>query len=48
MTFGQATPMTCRTRPGGKQHLAIRAGGHGKIGTKLGDYVVAFTLPDAN
>jgi glucose dehydrogenase len=23
----------------------IAAGGHGKLGTKLGDYVVAFTLP---
>ena len=29
----------------GKQYLVIAAGGHGKIGTKLGDYVLAFTLP---
>jgi glucose dehydrogenase len=23
----------------------IAAGGHGKLGTKQGDYVIAFTLP---
>jgi quinoprotein glucose dehydrogenase len=27
------------------RYLVIAAGGHGKLGTKLGDYVVAFTLP---
>ena len=25
--------------------LLIAAGGHGKLGTKQGDFVVAFTLP---
>jgi len=40
---GQATPMTY-TRSG-KQYLVIAAGGHGKLGTKQGDFVVAFTLP---
>ena len=40
---GQATPMTYRVD--GRQYLVIAAGGHGKLGTKLGDYVVAFTLP---
>jgi quinoprotein glucose dehydrogenase len=30
---------------GGKQYLVIAAGGHGKLRTKQGDYVVAFTLP---
>jgi quinoprotein glucose dehydrogenase len=39
----QATPMTYSV--GGKQYLVIAAGGHGKLGTKQGDYVVAFTLP---
>jgi quinoprotein glucose dehydrogenase len=29
----------------GKQCLVIAAGGHGKLGTKQGDYVIAFTLP---
>jgi quinoprotein glucose dehydrogenase len=28
----------------GKQYLVIAAGGHGKIGTRQGDYVLAFTL----
>jgi quinoprotein glucose dehydrogenase len=40
---GQATPMTYSV--GGKQYLVIAAGGHGKLGTKQGDYVIAFTLP---
>ena len=39
---GQATPMTYSL--GGKQYLVIAAGGHGKLGTKQGDYVLAFTL----
>jgi quinoprotein glucose dehydrogenase len=40
---GQATPMTYVFS--GKQYLVIAAGGHGKLGTKQGDYVLAFTLP---
>jgi len=40
---GQATPMTYTI--GGKQYVVIAAGGHGKLGTKQGDYVIAFTLP---
>src|ERR1700693_974029 len=40
---GQATPMTYTLN--GKQYLVITAGGHGKLGTKQGDYVLAFTLP---
>ena len=40
---GQATPMTYSIK--GKQYLVIAAGGHGKLGTKQGDYVVAFELP---
>jgi quinoprotein glucose dehydrogenase len=42
---GQATPMTYRVREGGKQYVVIAAGGHGRLLTKLGDYVVAFALP---
>jgi len=42
---GQATPMTYRLRPEGKQYVVIAAGGHGKVGTKLGDALVAFALP---
>ena len=40
---GQATPMTYSV--GGKQYLVIAAGGHGKLGTKPGDYVLAFARP---
>jgi len=40
---GQATPMTFSLE--GKQYLVVAAGGHGKLGTKQGDYVLAFTLP---
>jgi quinoprotein glucose dehydrogenase len=29
----------------GKQYLVIAAGGHGKLGTKQGDFVMAFALP---
>jgi quinoprotein glucose dehydrogenase len=39
----QATPMTYTLN--GKQYLVIAAGGHGKLGSKMGDYVLAFTLP---
>jgi quinoprotein glucose dehydrogenase len=42
---GQATPMTYRVREGSRQFVVIAAGGHNRMGTKLGDYVVAFALP---
>lgn len=41
---GQATPMTYRLKATGKQFVVIAAGGHGKLGTKLGDYLIAFQL----
>ena len=41
---GQATPMTYRGKDG-KQYVVIAAGGHGRLGTTLGDYVIAFALP---
>ncbi|MEM9175971.1 MAG: pyrroloquinoline quinone-dependent dehydrogenase [Myxococcota bacterium] len=42
---GQATPMTYRVRPGGRQYVVIAAGGHGTLGTVPGDAVVAYALP---
>jgi quinoprotein glucose dehydrogenase len=39
----QATPMTYEV--GGKQYVVIAAGGHGKLGTKMGDTVVAYAVP---
>nr|WP_174506647.1 glucose/quinate/shikimate family membrane-bound PQQ-dependent dehydrogenase [Acinetobacter sp. Marseille-Q1620] len=41
---GQATPMTYESN--GKQYVVIMAGGHGSFGTKMGDYLVAYALPD--
>lgn len=41
---GQATPMTYAI--GGRQYVVIAAGGHGGLGTKRGDYVIAFALPE--
>jgi quinoprotein glucose dehydrogenase len=41
----QATPMTYRLSAQGQQFVVIDAGGHGRQGTKIGDYVVAFALP---
>jgi quinoprotein glucose dehydrogenase len=41
---GQATPMSYEAN--GRQFVVIAAGGHGKLGTKSGDYVVAFALPE--
>jgi len=38
-----ATPMTYTWN--GKQYLLICAGGHGKLGSTRGDYVIAFSLP---
>ncbi len=39
---GHAAPITYELN--GKQYVVIAAGGHGKLGSKLGDYIVAFTL----
>lgn len=43
---GQATPMTYRMSKDGKQYVVIAAGGHKYLGTDLGDYLVAYALPD--
>ena len=41
---GQATPMTYMWK--GRQYVVIAAGGNDKAGTKRGDQVIAFALPD--
>jgi quinoprotein glucose dehydrogenase len=43
---GQATPMTYYLEGTGKQYVAIAAGGHARIGTTAGDYLVVYALPD--
>ena len=40
---GQATPMTYVWK--GRQYVVIASGGHSKSGTKRGDQVIAFALP---
>ena len=40
---GQATPMSYQY--GGRQYVVIAAGGHSSAGTRFGDYVIAFALP---
>lgn len=41
---GQATPMSYEA--GGRQFVVIAAGGHGSFGTKPGDAVIAYALPE--
>lgn len=41
---GQATPMTYFLQETGKQYVVIAAGGHGRIGTTPGDYLIAYAL----
>ena len=43
---GQATPMTYMLQESGKQYVVIAAGGHGRMGTTPGDYLIAYALPD--
>jgi quinoprotein glucose dehydrogenase len=43
---GQATPMAYRLGEGGRQFVVIAAGGHGRMGTDIGDSLVAFALPE--
>jgi quinoprotein glucose dehydrogenase len=43
---GQATPMSYVSGKTGKQYVVIMAGGHGSLGTKMGDSLMAFALPE--
>ena len=43
---GNATPLSYRVRPKGRQFVVIAAGGHAPLGTEPGDAIVAFTLPE--
>ncbi len=42
---GQAIPMTYRLSGDARQFVVIAAGGHGRLGTTIGDSLVAFALP---
>lgn len=41
---GQATPMSY-LGDDGRQYLVVVAGGHGSLGTRAGDHVIAYALP---
>ncbi|MGR4863910.1 glucose/quinate/shikimate family membrane-bound PQQ-dependent dehydrogenase [Caulobacter sp. LARHSG274] len=41
----QATPMTYWSSASNRQFVIAVAGGHGSLGTKLGDHVIAYALP---
>ncbi|MDQ0473371.1 glucose/quinate/shikimate family membrane-bound PQQ-dependent dehydrogenase [Labrys wisconsinensis] len=43
---GQSTPMSYEA--GGRQFVVTADGGHGSFGTKLGDFVVAYALPQGS
>jgi len=42
---GQATPMTYRSEQSGRQFVVVVAGGHGSLGTRAGDSIIAYALP---
>ena len=41
---GMAVPMTYSVK--GKQYVVIAAGGNAQVGTAIGDYLIAYALPD--
>jgi quinoprotein glucose dehydrogenase len=42
----QMTPMSYVSDRTGRQYIVVFAGGHGSLGTKMGDSVIAYALPD--
>ena len=40
-----AGPISYKLRADGKQYLVIAPGGHKRMGSKLGDYIIAYALP---
>ncbi|MDT3720678.1 membrane-bound PQQ-dependent dehydrogenase, glucose/quinate/shikimate family [Pseudomonas oryzihabitans] len=44
---GQATPMSYQGKDG-RQYVVIMAGGHGSLGTKMGDSLIAYALPSGH
>jgi glucose dehydrogenase len=43
---GQATPMSFVSEEDAKQYVVIAAGGHQYMQTQMGDYLVAYRLPN--
>ena len=42
---GQAVPMTYQSPASGRQFVVVVAGGHGSLGTKLGNSIIAYAIP---
>jgi len=42
---GQATPMSYVSDRTGRQYVLVMAGGHGSLGTRMGDSLMAYALP---
>ncbi|HEX7814117.1 glucose/quinate/shikimate family membrane-bound PQQ-dependent dehydrogenase [Dyella sp.] len=42
---GQAIPMSYVSDKTGRQYVVLMAGGHGSLGTKMGDSLIAYALP---
>ena len=43
-----AGPISYKLDPDGKQYLVVAPGGHTLLGSRLGDYIIAYTLPDSS
>ena len=43
---GQATPMSYVSNKSGRQFVVVMAGGHGSLGTKMSDTLIAHALPE--
>jgi quinoprotein glucose dehydrogenase len=41
----QATPMSYQSPASGRQFVVVVAGGHGSLGTRMGDSIIAYALP---
>ncbi|HEY9133126.1 MAG TPA: glucose/quinate/shikimate family membrane-bound PQQ-dependent dehydrogenase [Dyella sp.] len=44
---GQAVPMSYVSDKSGRQYVVLMAGGHGSLGTKMGDTLMAYALPQS-
>jgi quinoprotein glucose dehydrogenase len=44
---GQAIPMSYVSDKTGRQYVVLMAGGHGSLGTKMGDSLIAYALPSS-
>ena len=41
-----AGPIMFKSKKNSKQYLVVAPGGHSILGSKLGDYIIAYTIPE--